>query len=69
MIMRGLTIKGVIVGSRRMLEDLVATAAAKNLRPVIDRVYAFDQALEATRYMASGQKIGKVMIEIGGQDA
>ena len=56
MIMRGLTIKGVIVGSRRMLEDLVATAA-------------FDHALEATRYMASGQKIGKVMIEIGGQDA
>ena len=65
MIMRGLSIKAVIVGSRRMLEDLVAAVEVRELRPVVDRVYSFEQSLEAVRYMASGRKIGKVVIEIG----
>ena len=66
MIMKGLTIKGVIVGSRCMLQDLVQAAADHDIRPVIDRVYPFEQALDAVRYMASGQKIGKVAIEVSG---
>ena len=65
MIMKGLRIQGVIVGSRRMLEDLVAAVEANGIRPVVDRIFAFEQAPEAVRYMASGQKIGKVVIRVG----
>ena len=64
MIMRGLTIKGVIVGSRRMLEALVSAAAARGVRPVIDRIFPFEQAADAVRYMESGEKIGKIVIKV-----
>ncbi len=34
-------------------------------RPVIDRTYALDEVVEATRYVESGQKTGSVVIGIG----
>ncbi len=65
MIMKGLTIKGIIVGSRRMLEDVVRAVDVHKIKPIIDRVFPFEQTLEAVRYMESGAKLGKVGIEIG----
>lgn len=64
MIMKGLTIKGVIVGSRRMLEDAVAAAHANKVKPIIDRVFSFAQVPDAVRYMESGEKIGKIVIKV-----
>jgi len=62
--MKGLTIKGVIVGSRRMLENAVHAMAVTGIRPVIDRVFEFDDARAAMRYAESGQKLGKVVIRV-----
>ncbi|MBL8645188.1 MAG: NAD(P)-dependent alcohol dehydrogenase [Rhodospirillaceae bacterium] len=64
MIMKGLTIKGVIVGSRRMLEDAVTAAHTNSIKPVIDRVFPFAEAMDAVRYMESGAKIGKIVIKV-----
>jgi NADPH:quinone reductase-like Zn-dependent oxidoreductase len=35
------------------------------LRPVVDRVFAFEDAKDAFAYMASGKHFGKVAIAIG----
>ncbi len=64
MIMRGLTIRGIIVGSRQMLADALQAAASAGLLPVIDRVFSFEHAREAITYMESGEKIGKIIISI-----
>jgi NADPH:quinone reductase-like Zn-dependent oxidoreductase len=64
MIMKGLTIKGVIVGSRRMLENAVQAAHTNNIKPIIDRVFSFEQTPEAVKYMESGEKIGKIVIKV-----
>jgi NADPH:quinone reductase-like Zn-dependent oxidoreductase len=64
LIIKDLTIKGIIVGSRRMFEDLLAAMAANKLKPIIDRVYAFDEVREAIARMESGEKIGKVVIRV-----
>jgi NADPH:quinone reductase-like Zn-dependent oxidoreductase len=64
LIMRDLTIKGIIVGSREMFVRLIDAMAANNIKPVIDRVYGFDQVNEAARYMAGGEKLGKVVIRV-----
>jgi NADPH:quinone reductase-like Zn-dependent oxidoreductase len=64
MIMRGLRIQGVIVGSRRMLDSALQAAAANGVSPIIDRTFAFAQVREALEYMAGGDKLGKVMIEV-----
>ncbi len=64
MIMKNLTIKGIVVGSRKMFEDLLTTMAVHKVKPVIDRVFPFDQASDVIRYMESGEKIGKIVIKV-----
>ena len=64
LIMRDLTIKGIIVGSREMFVNMIQQMAAHHIEPVIDRVYEFEQVNEAIAYMASGAKLGKIVIRI-----
>ena len=65
LIIRDLTLKGIVVGSRRMMVDMVRAMAQHRIRPVIDRVYEFEQANEALAYFATTDKIGKVVIRVG----
>lgn len=70
LIIRDLTLKGIVVGSRRMMVDLVAALERHpEVRPVIDRIYEFDQANEALEYFARARKIGKVVIRVAPGDA
>jgi NADPH:quinone reductase-like Zn-dependent oxidoreductase len=64
MIMRRIKVQGVLVGSRKMLEDAVAAAAKNKIKPVIDKVFTFDRVIEAMQYMESGGKIGKIVIKV-----
>ncbi len=58
-------VKGITSGSRRMLEDLLRACAARGLKPRIDRVFDFEQAVEAYQYLESGSHVGKVVIRHG----
>jgi NADPH:quinone reductase-like Zn-dependent oxidoreductase len=64
------------VGSRRATlgigryrkEDLILVKElvdAGKYRPVIDRRYALDEVVEATRYVETGQKTGNVVLRVG----
>jgi NADPH:quinone reductase-like Zn-dependent oxidoreductase len=55
---------GIFVGSRSMLEDVMRFADTTGLRPVVDRIFTFDQVKEAYQYMASGSHFGKVVIAV-----
>ena len=57
-----LTLRGIYVGSRRMLEELCRAIEVNRISPVIDRVFPFESAQEAYRYLKSGQHFGKVVI-------
>ena len=48
-------------------EDLVLVkelVEASKFRPVIDRTYALDEVVEATRYVETGQKTGSVVLRV-----
>lgn len=62
MILTNAVVKGITSGSRRMLEDLLRACAARGLKPRIDKVFGFEQAAEAYRYLDSGAHVGKVVI-------
>lgn len=59
-----LTIRGIYVGSREMHEQTLAAIHQNNLQPIIDRSFAFQNALDAYRYFTSQKHVGKVVIEL-----
>ena len=61
---RNLTTHGIYVGSRAAFEDLLRFVTAKNIRPVIDRTFPFEQADAAFRLLESGDHFGKVVVTV-----
>jgi NADPH:quinone reductase-like Zn-dependent oxidoreductase len=57
-------IQGILVGSRGMLERLIDALAASRTKPVIDKVFTFDQAIDAYRYLEAAHHFGKVVIRV-----
>jgi len=60
--MKSISVQGIFVGSREMFEAMNRAVALHQIRPVIDRVFSFDEVKEALHYMASGAHFGKVVI-------
>ncbi|MFC7766798.1 zinc-dependent alcohol dehydrogenase family protein [Leucobacter soli] len=59
---RGITARPVVVGSRRMTEELIDAMGSGGIRAVIDRSFAFGELPEALDYLASGDQFGKVLL-------
>ncbi|MGC1274584.1 MAG: NAD(P)-dependent alcohol dehydrogenase [Planctomycetaceae bacterium] len=57
-----ITVQGIYVGSVEMFAAMNRAIAASELRPVIDRTFGFDEALEAYRHLKSGKHFGKVVV-------
>ena len=57
-----LCVQGIYVGPRSRLESLVSFISEKNITPIIDSRFAFDQAQKAYRFLKSGSHFGKVVI-------
>ena len=64
LLMKGVTMRGIYVGSRGMFEAMNRAIALHKLEPVIDRVFDFAQISEALKYLQSGAHFGKVVIRI-----
>jgi len=58
-------LQGIFTGSRRMFVDMLRAIEAHKLRPVVDKVFEFDQVREALRHMESGAHFGKIVVRIG----
>ncbi len=63
-LMNAITVQGIFVGPRKVLEDMNRAVALSGMRPVVDKVFPFGRAREAMEYMASGRHRGKVVIRI-----
>lgn len=61
---RGIRVDQVFVGSARHLDDLARSIERSPFAPVVDRVFAFDDAPEAFRYLQSGMHFGKVVVRV-----
>ena len=63
-LMKAVRMQGIFVGSREMFEAMNEFIREHYLKPVIDKEFAFDDAVEALKYMESGSHFGKVVIKI-----
>jgi NADPH:quinone reductase-like Zn-dependent oxidoreductase len=59
---KSIRLQGIYVGSREMFEAMNRAMTVRQIRPVIDRVFSFDQTREAFKYMQSAAHFGKIVI-------
>lgn len=57
-------VRGVVVGSREQLQDMLECFETNDIRPVIDRMFPFEKAREAYDYLWSSTHTGKVVIQV-----
>jgi NADPH:quinone reductase-like Zn-dependent oxidoreductase len=61
-LMKSVRLQGIMVGSRQMFEDMNAAIEASEFKPVVDRVFAFEEIADALKYLESGAHFGKIVI-------
>lgn len=61
---RGLSLHSIRVGSREQFEQMCRAIEAHRLRPVIERVFRFDEVPEAFRALQAGRHFGKLVVAI-----
>jgi NADPH:quinone reductase-like Zn-dependent oxidoreductase len=62
---RRANVQGISVGSTQMFAALNRAIAVGGLKPIIDKVFAFDDAPAAYRHLQSARHFGKVVIRVG----
>ena len=60
----GVVVRGLMVGSREMFEAMNRAIDTHQIKPVIDRTFAFEDAADAYRHLQSAQHFGKVVIAL-----
>jgi NADPH:quinone reductase-like Zn-dependent oxidoreductase len=59
---RQVRLQGVTVGHRDGFEAMLRAIEQHQVRPVVDRVFAFDALKEALAYLGSGAQFGKICV-------
>jgi D-arabinose 1-dehydrogenase-like Zn-dependent alcohol dehydrogenase len=62
----GAIVRGVVVGSARLLQEVVRFVARKGLRLPVEKEFGFnvEEIIKAYEYMMSGAHVGKVCIKV-----
>jgi NADPH:quinone reductase-like Zn-dependent oxidoreductase len=58
------SLHAIFVGSRKMFEEMNTAIEVNQIRPVIEKVFSFEQAAEAYRLQLSGEFMGKIVIKV-----
>jgi NADPH:quinone reductase-like Zn-dependent oxidoreductase len=61
---KSLTVQGIYVGNRELFGTMARALEANAMKPVIDRVFEFQDAPAAFEHMASAGHFGKIVIHI-----
>lgn len=63
-LMRGVQLQGIFVGSRAMFEAMNRAIVLHRIRPVIDRVFPLAETRAALERMAAGAHFGKIVLRV-----
>jgi NADPH:quinone reductase-like Zn-dependent oxidoreductase len=58
-------LQGLSVGSREMFEAMLRAIAQHRIEPVVDKVFAWQDARAALETMARGEHFGKIILDFG----
>ena len=57
-------VKGITVGSREQFEAMCRAIALHQIKPVIDKTFAFDEPQAAFQHMQGQSHFGKIAIDL-----
>jgi NADPH:quinone reductase-like Zn-dependent oxidoreductase len=57
-------LRGVVVGSREQLQDMLACFDTHGIRPIINKIFDFERVEEAYNYLWGSSHTGKIVIHI-----
>ncbi|KAI0791063.1 NAD-P-binding protein [Abortiporus biennis] len=60
----GITFRPILIGSRYQFEDMNRLIEARQIKPVVNKVFDFKQTREAYEYLQSQKHIGKIVIKL-----
>lgn len=63
-LLSGVTLRGKEVGSREMFAAMNRSLAHSKIKPVVDKVFAFDELPEALGTLGEGRHFGKLVLSI-----
>lgn len=63
---KGAVVRGIMVGSRQQLADLIQFVVSRRLQVPVEKEFGFshEQVVAAFEYLASGQHMGKICINV-----
>ncbi|VUC25135.1 unnamed protein product [Clonostachys rosea] len=61
---RNVTLKGILNGPRDRFEEMLGFYEKKKIKPIVDKVFKFEEAKDAFQYLAKGAHFGKVVIKV-----
>ena len=61
---RNVTLKGILNGPRERFEEMVKFYEKWQIRPMVDRVFSFEEAKEGLAYLYVGGHFGKVVVKV-----
>jgi NADPH:quinone reductase-like Zn-dependent oxidoreductase len=64
-LMRNFTLKGILNGPRDRFEKMLTFCEKHGIRPVVDKVWKFEEAREALDMMWEGSYFGKIVVKVG----
>ncbi|MEM7353961.1 MAG: NAD(P)-dependent alcohol dehydrogenase [Acidobacteriota bacterium] len=62
-LMQNIRIQGILVGSREGFEKMNRCITQHEIRPVVDRIFPFDESREAFVYLSGASHMGKICVE------
>lgn len=63
-LMNNIKIQGIVVGSKAGFESMNKAISYHKLKPIVDKVFSFEESKESIEYLKSGNHFGKVCIKI-----
>ena len=64
LMMKAGSLHGIGVGSTQMFEDMNAAIDINRIKPIVDKVFPFDDAESAFRHLGSRNFVGKIVISL-----
>jgi len=61
---KAVILRGILIGSRSQFEDMNKLIVAAGIKPVVDKVFNFEDARAAYEYLESQKHVGKVVIKV-----